>query len=161
VVVSIATGKRAVSFEWLREALRLTASAETSKDRQDAEKEASRELNDARSRLAEMIQEVNKEPASPSTSVFVPGNVSNIRRKLDGILESGEYPQAKAPTLLEKIWGDFVRWLLNSIVKALPSGSSPSAIYLLELTVIAIPCGLLIWWFYPQAAGAETWTIRR
>jgi hypothetical protein len=115
-----------------------------------------------------------QEPASPSTSVFVPGNVSNIRRKLDGILESGEYPQAKAPTLLEKIWGDFVRWLLNSIVKAMPSGSSPSAIYLLELTVIAIPCGLLIWWFirrlqvqrlglsgdngpHPSAPSAQGW----
>jgi hypothetical protein len=147
VMVSIPAGTRAVNFEWLRDALRLAASAETSKNKQNAEKEASRELSDARSRLAEMIQEVNQEPASPSASVFVPGNVSNIRRKLDGILESGEYPQAKAPTLLEKIWGDFVRWLLNSIVKAMPSGSSPSAIYLLELTVIAIPCGLLIWWF--------------
>jgi Domain of unknown function (DUF4129) len=143
VMVSIIAGKRTVSFEWLRDALRLAASVETSKNKQNAEKEASRELSDARSRLAEMIQE----PASPSASVFVPGNVSNIRRKLDGILESGEYPQAKAPTLLEKIWGDFLRWLLNSIVKAMPSGSSPSAIYLLELTVIAIPCGLLIWWF--------------
>lgn len=143
VMVSITAGKRAVSFEWLRNALRLAASAESAKNKHDAEKEASRELNDARSRLEEMIQE----PASPSTSVFVPGNVSNIRRKLDGILESGDYPQAKAPTLLEKIWGDFLRWLLHSIVKAMPSGSSPSAIYLLELTVIAIPCGLLIWWF--------------
>jgi hypothetical protein len=147
VMVSIIAGERTVSFEWLRDALRLAASAETSKDKHDAEKEASRELNDARFRLAEMIQEVNQEPASPSASVFVPGNVSNIRRKLDGILESGDYPQAKAPTLLEKIWGDFLRWLLNSIVKAMPSRSSPSAIYLLELTVIAIPCGLLIWWF--------------
>jgi hypothetical protein len=147
VMVSITGGKRAVSFEWLRDALRLAASPEASKDKHDAEKEAPRELNDARSRLAEMIQEVNQEPASLSASVFVPGNVSNIRRKLDGILESGDYPQAKAPTLLEKIWGDFLRWLLNSIVKAMPSGSSPSAIYLLELTVIAIPCGLLIWWF--------------
>jgi hypothetical protein len=143
VLVSIPAGKRTVSFEWLRDALRLAASAETSKNKQTAEKEASRALNDGRSRLAEMIQE----PATPSVSVFVPGNVSNIRRTLDGILESGDYPPAKAPTLLERIWGDFVRWLLNSIVKAMPSGSSPSAIYLLELTVIAVPCGLLIWWF--------------
>jgi hypothetical protein len=143
VLVSIPAGKRTVSFEWLRDALRLAASAETSKNKQNAEKEASSELGDARSRLAEMIQE----PASPSASEFVPGNVSNFRRKLVGILESGDYPPAEAPTLLERIWGDFVRWLLNSIVTAMPSGSSPSAIYLLELTVIAIPCGLLIWWF--------------
>jgi hypothetical protein len=170
VMVSITAGKRTVSFEWLRDALRLAASAESSKNNQNAEKEASIELSDARSRLVEMIQE----PASPSASVFVPGNVSNIRRKLDGILESGDYPQAKAPSLLEKIWGDFVRWLLNSIVKAMPSGSSPSAIYLLELTVIAIPCGLLIWWFirrlqvqrlglsgdnvpHPSAPSAQGW----
>jgi hypothetical protein len=120
--------------------------------------------------LAEMIQE----RASPPASVFVPENVSNIRRTLDGILESGDYPQAKAPTLLERIWGDFVRWLVNSLVKAMPSGSSPSAIYLLELTVIAIPCGLLIWWFirrlqvqrlglsgdnvpHPSAPSAQGW----
>jgi hypothetical protein len=45
------------------------------------------------------------------------------------------------------MWRDFVRWILNAILKAMPSGSSPSAIYLLELGMIAIPCGLLIWWF--------------
>ena len=115
-----------------------------------------------------------QEQASPPASVFVPENVSNIRRKLDGILESGDYPPAKAPSLLERIWSDFARWLLNSIIKAMPSGSSPSAIYLLELTVIAIPCGLLIWWFirrlqvqrlglsggnapHPSAPSAQGW----
>jgi Domain of unknown function (DUF4129) len=143
VMVSIPAGTRTVSFAWLRDALRVAASAETSKNKQNAEKEASRELSDGRSRLAEMIQETASLPAS----VFVPGNVANIRRQLDGILESGDYPQAKVPSLLERIWGDFVRWLLNSLVRAMPSGSSPSAIYLLELTVIAIPSGLLIWWF--------------
>jgi Domain of unknown function (DUF4129) len=141
VVVSITNGKRAVSFEWLRDALRRAASGETSKNQQNAEKEA--ELSDARSRVAEMIQE----PASPPMSGFVPGNVSNIRRTLDGILDGGDYPPPEAPSWLERMWGDFARWLLNFIVKAMPSGSSPSAIYLLELTVIAIPCGLLIWWF--------------
>jgi hypothetical protein len=143
VAVSITNGKRTVSFAWLREALRLAASAETAKNKQSAEKDAAGEVSDARSRLAEMI----REQASPPASVFVPGNVSNIRRKLDGILESGDYPPAEAPSWLRRMWGDFVRWLLNSIVKAMPSGSSPSAIYLLELTVIAVPCGLLIWWF--------------
>jgi hypothetical protein len=170
VMVSITAGKRTVTFEWLRDTLRLAASAEKSKDKQNAEKEASSALSDARSRLAEMTQEL----ASPSASVFVPENVSNIRRKLDGILESGDYPQAKTPSLLERIWRDFARWLLNSIVKAMPSGSSPSAIYLLELMVIAIPCGLLIWWFirrlqvqrlglsgdnapHPSAPSAQGW----
>jgi hypothetical protein len=142
VVVAIPSGNRTVSFAWLRDTLRLSASAETSKN-QNAKKEALSALSDAGSRLAEMI----REPAAPPASVFVPGNVSNIRRKLDGILESGDYPQAKPPSLLERIWRGFLRWLLNSIVSAMPSGSSPSAIYLLELTVIAIPCGLLIWWF--------------
>jgi len=143
VSVSITNGERTVSFEWLRDALRLAASAEAAKNQQNAEKEAAGELSDARSRLAEMI----REQASPPVSAFVPGNVSNIRRKLDGILESGDYQPPEAPSWLARMWGDFVRWLLNSIVKAMPSGSSPSAIYLLELTVIAIPCGLLIWWF--------------
>jgi hypothetical protein len=143
LVVSAPTGKRTVNFPWLREALRLAASAETSKNKQNAQKEALSELNDARSRLAEMIQD----PALPPASAFVPGNVSNIRRKLDAILESGDYPQPKPPSLLERIWRDFLRWLLNSIVRAMPSSSSPSAIYLLELTVIAIPCAVLIGWF--------------
>jgi hypothetical protein len=143
VAVSTTNGKRTVRFEWLRDALRLTASAEGAKNKQNAAKEAAVELSEARSRLAEMIQE----QASPPVSVFVPGNVSNIRRKLDGILESGDYPPPETPSWLQRMWGDFVRWLLNAIVKAMPSGSSPSAIYLLELAVIAIPCGLLIWWF--------------
>jgi hypothetical protein len=170
VVVSIPSGNRTVSFSWLRDTLRLATSAEASKNKQNAEKEALGALSDARSRLAEMTQE----PASPPASVFVPGNVSNIRRKLDGILESGDYPQAEAPSLLGRIWRDFLRWLLNSIVSAMPSGSSPSAIYFLELTVIAIPCGLLIWWFirrlqvqrlglsgdnapHPSAPSAQGW----
>jgi Domain of unknown function (DUF4129) len=170
VVVSIPAGRRSVNFAWLRDALRLAASAQTSKNKKEAEKEASSTLGNARSRLAEMTQETAPLPAS----VFVPGNVSNIRRQLDGILESGDYPQAKAPSLLERIWRDFARWLLNSIVRAIPSGSSPSAIYLLELTVIAIPCGLLIWWFirrlqvqrlglsrenapHPSAPSAQGW----
>jgi hypothetical protein len=88
VAVSITNGKRMVSFEWLRDALRLAASAEAAKNKQNAAKETAGELNEARSRLVEMIQE----QASPPVSVFVPGNVSNIRRKLDGILESGDYP---------------------------------------------------------------------
>lgn len=170
LVVTIPTGKRTVNFAWLRNALRLAASAETSKNKQNAEKEATSAMRDARSRLGEMIQEIT----SPPVSVFVPGNVSNNRRKLDGILESGDYPQAQTPSLLERIWRDFLRWLLNSIIKAMPSGSSPSAIYFLELTVIAIPCGLLIWWFirrlqvqrlglsadnvpHPSAPSAQSW----
>jgi Domain of unknown function (DUF4129) len=142
VAVSITNGKRAVSFVWLRDALRLAASAGTAKN-QHAEKDAAAGLSDARSRLAGMTQEM----ASPAASVFVPGNVSNIRRKLDGILESGDYPPPETPSWLQRVWGDFVHWLLNLFMKAIPTGSSPSAIYLLELTVMAIPCGLLIWWF--------------
>jgi hypothetical protein len=170
IVVSIPAGNRTVSFAWLRDALRLAAAVQASKNKQNAEKEASSSLSEARSRLAEMTQET----ATPPVNVFVPGNVSNIRNKLDGILESGSYPQAKTPSLLERIWRDFARWLLNSIVRAMPSGSSPSAIYLLELTVIAIPCGLLIWWFirrlkvqrlglsadnvpHPSAPSAQGW----
>ena len=169
VAVSITNGSRAVSFEWLRDALRLAASAETAKN-QHPQKEAESELEDARSRLAGMIQEI----ASPSVSPFVPENVSHIRHKLDGILDSGDYPPPETPSWLDRVWRDFVRWLLNSILKAMPSGSSPSAIYLLELTVIAIPCGLLIWWFirrlqmqrldlsgqsapHPSAPSARSW----
>jgi hypothetical protein len=140
--VSSTGGKRTVSFDWLRDTLRLAAAPETAKN-QSAEKEATRKLSDARSRLAEMI----KEPASPPASVFVPGNVSNIRRTLDRILDSGDYPPPEAPSWLQRMLRNFVRWLLKLIVKAMPSSSSPSAIYLLEIAGIAIPCGLLIWWF--------------
>jgi hypothetical protein len=142
-MVSIATGKRTMKYDWLRDSLRQAPSAESPKKEQSTGTEASGELSDARVRLEQMTQEL----ASPPASVFVAGEVSNIRRKLDAILDSGEYPQAKPPSFLERIWNDFVRWLIRSMVRAMPSGSSTSAIYLLELTVIAIPCGLLIWWF--------------
>jgi hypothetical protein len=141
-IVPIASGKRRLQYGWLRDALRQAAAAENAKHEQSAISSASSGLSDARARLEQMIQEL----ASPPASVYVPGNVANIRRQLDAILESGDYPQAKPPSYLERIWKDFVRWLLRSMVEAMPSSSS-SATYLLELAVIAIPCGLLIWWF--------------
>jgi Domain of unknown function (DUF4129) len=141
--VSIAGGKRSLQYDWLRDSLRQAAAAESAKHEQSAVSNASSGLSDARARLERMTQEL----ASPPASVYVPGNVANIRRQLDAILESGDYPQAKPPSYLERIWNDFVRWLLTSLIKAMPSSSSSSAIYLLELAVIAIPCGLLIWWF--------------
>jgi hypothetical protein len=39
-----------------------------------------------------------------------------------------------------------VSWLWKALTDAMPRGSPASAIYLLEFTVIAIPCGLLVWW---------------
>jgi Domain of unknown function (DUF4129) len=142
-IVSIGSGKRRLQYDWLRDSLRQAAAAESAKHEQSAISNASSGLSDARARLEQMSQEL----ASPPASVYVPGNVANIRRQLDTILESGDYPQAKPPSYLERIWNDFVRWLLRLIIKAMPSSSSSSAIYLLELAVIAIPCGLLIWWF--------------
>ena len=157
VVVSIPAGNRTVSFAWLRDALRLAASAQTSKNKQHAEKEASSALGDARSRLAEMIQETASLPAN----VFVPGNISNIRRKLDGILESGDYPQAKAPSLLRKDLARFCplaaelhRQRDAQRLFALGNLSSGAhgdrdSLRLADLVV------------YPQAAGAETWPVER
>ena len=141
--VLIGSGKRRVQYDWLRDSLRQAAAAENARHEQSPINHASRELSDARVRLEQMTQEL----ASPPASVYVPGNVANIRRQLDAILESGDYPQAKPPSYLERIWNDFMRWLLRSVLKAMPSSSSSPAIYLLELAVIAIPCGLLIWWF--------------
>ena len=119
-IVSIAAGKRSLQYDWLRDSLRQAAAAESAKNEQSAIREASSGLSDARARLEQMTQEL----ASPPASVYVPGNVSNIRRQLDAILESGDYPQAKPPSYLERIWDDFVRWLLGSMVRAMPSGSS-------------------------------------
>jgi hypothetical protein len=142
-IVPIGSGKRRLQYDWLRGSLRQAAAAESAKHEQSAIRNASSGLSDARARLEEMTQEL----ASPPASFYVPENVANIRRQLDAILESGDYQQAKPPSYLERIWNDFVRWLLRLIIKAMPSSSSSSAIYLLELAVIAIPCGLLIWWF--------------
>jgi Domain of unknown function (DUF4129) len=132
-MVSTASGKRTVGYAWLRDSLRQTG--QSSKE--------SKQLSDAGTRLEQMSQEV----ASPPASAYVPGDVANIRRQLDAILDNGDFPRAKPPSYLERLWNDFVRWLLRAIFRVLPSGSSSSSIYFLELAVIAIPCGLLIWWF--------------
>ena len=149
-MVSIATGKRTVKYDWLRDSLRQAASAENSKNDQSAGNPS--ELSDARVRLEQMTQEL----ASPPASVYVPGNVANIRRKLDAILDSGDYPQAKPPSYLERLWNDFVRWLLRSMVRAMPSGSSTLG----NLSSGAYgdrdslrPADLVV---YPQAAGTKT-----
>ena len=159
-IVSTASGKRIVEYDWLRDSLRQAGQSSM----------ASNKLRDAGTRLGQMSQEI----ASPPATAYVPGGVANIRRQLDAILDSGDYPQAKPPSYLERLWNDFARWLLNAIFRVLPSGSSSSAIYFLELAVIAIPCGLLIWWFvrklqvqklglsrdnapHPSAPSAQPW----
>ena len=156
-MVSTASGKRTVGYDWLRDSLRQAGQSA----------KASKQLNDAGARLAQMSLEI----ASPPAGAYVPGGVANIRRQLDAIL--GDYPQAKPPSYLEKLWTDFARWLLKTIFGVLPSDSS-SSIYVLELIVIAIPCGLLIWWFvrklqvqklglsrdnvpHPSAPSAQAW----
>jgi hypothetical protein len=78
---------------------------------------------------------------------YTPANVSGLRRKLDAILASGDFPHAKPPSLLERIWDEFLGWLLRLITSVMPHTPSHSALVLLELTVIAIPCTVLIWWF--------------
>jgi hypothetical protein len=132
-IVSTASGERTVEYDWLRDSL--WQAGQSSK--------GSKQLSDAGARLEQMSHEV----ASPPASAYVPGGVANIRRQLDAILDDGDFPQAKPPSYLERLWNDFVRWLLRVIFRVLPTGSSSSAIYFLELAVIAIPCGLLIWWF--------------
>jgi Domain of unknown function (DUF4129) len=159
-MVSTAGGKRIVEYDWLRDTLRQAGQSS----------QASRQLSDAGARLEQMSREI----ASPPATAYVPGGVANIRRQLDAILDSGDYPQAKPPSYLERLWNDFERWLLRAIFRVLPSGSSSSAVYFLELAVIAIPCGLLIWWFvrkpqvqklglsrdsvpHPSAPSAQPW----
>lgn len=138
VVVSIPGGKRAVGYEWLRESLR---QAEQSPN--GANGLAANSLKDAGARLLEMKQDAVSFPSSP----YVPGNVAKIRHQLDDILDSPDYPQAKPPSFLERLWLDFRQWLLKTILSVMPRNASSTSIYLLELVVIAIPCGLLIWWF--------------
>ncbi|HTZ59413.1 MAG TPA: DUF4129 domain-containing protein [Acidobacteriaceae bacterium] len=133
VCVTSPAGKRAVSYDWLRESLVLA----------QQDRNAKSGLSDARSRLLRMQQEAT----TPSPALYVPGNVANIRRQLDSILDSPDYPKAKPPSYLERLWQDFQRWLLRMILSAMPRSASSTPLYLLELTVIAIPCGLLIWWF--------------
>ena len=107
---------------------------------------------------------------------YTPANVSGLRRKLDAILASGDFPHAKPPSLLARIWDEFLRWLLRLLTSVMPSTPSHSALVLLELTVIAIPCTVLIWWFirrlrvqdlklpratapHPSAPSAQDWRV--
>jgi hypothetical protein len=170
VVVSIATGKRTLQYAWLRDSLRDSALAESKEKDSSTRKQASTELREDSARLEEMAQEIT----SPHPGGYTPGNVSDVRRMLDTILASGDYPQAKPPSFWQRIWNEFLRWLLKALSSVMPSGPSTTAIYLLELTVIAIPCGLLIWWFvrklqiqrlglaqnsapHPSAPSAQDW----
>jgi hypothetical protein len=140
-MVSVATGKRIVSYDWLRDTLR--EAAQNPRSDQNALKQAVTELSEAGTRLQQMTQQM----VAPRTGIYVPANVSNMHAKLATILDSGDYPQAKQPSFLQRMWNEFVRWLRKALAEAMPRGSPASAIYLLEFTVIAIPCGLLVWWF--------------
>lgn len=141
-IVSIAGGRRRVSYGWLQDTLRQARHPQSETDL----KQALTNLGEAATRLQQMAQQA----ASPGASVYVPDDVANIRARLNAILDNGDYPQPKPPSLLQRIWKEFVQWLVNALGKAMPRGSSTAAIYLLELTVVAIPFGLLVWWFVRQ-----------
>ncbi len=81
-----------------------------------------------------------------SSFPYTPANVSGLRHKLDAILASGDFPQAKPPGLWQRIWDEFLRWFLKILSSVMPGTPSRGTLLALELTVIAIPCGLLIWW---------------
>jgi hypothetical protein len=78
---------------------------------------------------------------------YTPATVSGLRHKLDAILASGDFPQPKPPGLWQRIWDEFLRWLSKILTSVMPGTPSRTALLVLELTVIAVPCGLLIWWF--------------
>ncbi|MGC2401315.1 MAG: DUF4129 domain-containing protein [Acidobacteriaceae bacterium] len=138
VLVSIPGGTtRRVGYEWLRENLRR---AEQSKGAPDGLEDG---LKDASARLLAMKQEA----ASLPRNIYVPGNVTKVRRLLDEILDGPDYPQEKPPSFLERLWLDFRDWLFKTILSAMPRDASSTSIGILELAVIALPCGLLIWWF--------------
>ena len=107
---------------------------------------------------------------------YTPANVSGLRRKLDAILASGDFPHAQPPSLLARIWDEFLRWLLKLLTSVMPSTPSHSTQVLLELTVIAVPCTVLVWWFirrwrvqglslaranapHPSAPSAQDWQV--
>jgi hypothetical protein len=77
---------------------------------------------------------------------YTPATVPELRHKLDAILASGDFPQAKPPGLWQRIWDEFLRWFLKILASVMPGTPSHTALLALELTVIAVPCGLLIWW---------------
>jgi Domain of unknown function (DUF4129) len=133
VLVLITGGRRRVSYEWLRDSLQQALQSPGDADN----------LNRAGARLTEMKGEATALP--PDT--YVPSNVASFRHLLDEILNSPDYPQAKPPSLLERLWLDFRDWLFKTILRALPRNGSATSIGILELAVIALPCGLLIWWF--------------
>ncbi len=157
VMVSIPAGKRTVSFEWLRDALRLAASAETSKNKPNGEKEASRVLTDARSRLAEMIQETSLaagERICTWKCFEYPPHAGWHSRKR-------RLSASQSTDLARKDLGRFCALA----VELDRQGDAQRLFALGDLSSGAHgdrdslrPADLVV---YPQAAGAATWPVRR
>ncbi len=161
-MVSIASGKRTVEYDWLRDSLRSSSGRDREEPRNNSAMHGAR--------LAEMSQEI----ASPPASALCAWQCCEYPPQAGCHSRERRLSASQTTFLSGKTLADFARWLLKSIFRVLPSGSSPSAIYLLELTVIAIPCGLLIWWFirrlqvqrlglsrdnvpHPSAPSAQAW----
>jgi Domain of unknown function (DUF4129) len=78
---------------------------------------------------------------------YTPATVADLRHKLDAILASGDFPQAKPPGLWQRIWDEFLRWFFKILTTVMPGTPSHTTLLALEFMVIALPCGLLVWWF--------------
>jgi hypothetical protein len=141
--VSTSSGQRNVEYGWLRNNLRLAASARSAKEPQKALEQATKTLQDADQRL-------QQESVLPTDTAQPKGDLGKTRGTLSAILSESEFARVAQPGLFEKLRDILLEWLSNQLQRVGRSGWSSLMTNLLLLSAITIVCAALVWWFTRQ-----------
>jgi hypothetical protein len=135
-VVLLPGGPRPIDFAWLR-----TVLADAPKS-----KAAAGELKTATARLQTELAELS--PSAPGAGPVAPVTVRQDHAKLRGILDDGDFQKAAPPSLLRRLWDDFLQWLSNRLQRMAGTGSAQRwFVPVLLLALLGGACGGLVWWF--------------
>ncbi len=142
-MVQLPTGDRQVQFAWLRSVMHRAGAAASVEDplaKAAALKSASEDLREA---IARLDQDLSERPGSRKGG----RDVAAERATLKAILASGGYVQQETPSWFESLRDEFLEWLQRRLNSVGTGQVSQFLVNLLMISVIAIVCGVMIWWF--------------
>jgi Domain of unknown function (DUF4129) len=141
------SGDRKVQFAWLRSAVLDAARAGSAPASPRDPGAKQRGLEAAQVSLRDAGLRLDQELAQQQEKQRGARDVAPERVALKKILLSGGYAQEVPPTLFERLRDEFLHWLNRRLNAISESQASQLIVNLLLVSLIAVVCGAMLWWF--------------